>query len=200
MNQPTKEQGIKELVERVAEQLLEITKPPISKLDDSTSFGKELRNYAKQILSHPDLALILKPQHIDWDTELEIVKQSKLLLVIPLANALKEGKMKKEWRLGVKSLPNQKFVAEADEDLRLKGTTGLREGMAQRFYDAVFPGADWNEPNEYEKEPFYNRADEALAYLKSQIEQMANPYSEDTARSMGWNACQNMLLGKLSSS
>ncbi len=36
----------------------------------------------------------------------------------------------------------------------------LREEVAQHLYDAVFPGADWNELSEYEKEPFYDRADQ----------------------------------------
>jgi len=48
----------------------------------------------------------------------------------------------------------------------------IKEELAQRLYDATFPGADWNEPNEYEKEPFYDGANEMLVFLKSQIEQM----------------------------
>lgn len=46
---------------------------------------------AKQILSHPDLALILKPQYVNWETELEKAKQSKLALVYPLAKLIKEN-------------------------------------------------------------------------------------------------------------
>ena len=41
--------------------------------------------------------------------------------------------------------------------------TEIREEIARHIYDAVFPGADWNEPSEYEKEPFYDRADNILS-------------------------------------
>lgn len=50
------------------------------------------RAKAKQILSHPDLALMLNPQYIDWKAEPEKVKLSTLALVFPLAEALKESK------------------------------------------------------------------------------------------------------------
>ena len=36
-----------------------------------------------------------------------------------------------------------------------------------------------------------------ISYLKSQIEQMENPYLEDSTHSSGWNACQNMMIAKL---
>jgi len=38
-----------------------------------------------------------------------------------------------------------------------------RGEIAQHIYDAVFPGADWDEPSEYEKEPFYDRASQLLS-------------------------------------
>ena len=47
---------------------------------------------AKRILSHPDLALMLRPQHIDWEKEIEKVKQSRIALVIPLKEELEKSK------------------------------------------------------------------------------------------------------------
>jgi len=39
----------------------------------------------------------------------------------------------------------------------------VREETAKAFYDAVFPSADWDEPSDYEKQPFYNKADQILS-------------------------------------
>ena len=50
--------------------------------------------------------------------------------------------------------------------------TELREQIAKEFYDAVFPNADWDEPSEYEKEPFYAKADRAISLLESQFEEV----------------------------
>ena len=40
-------------------------------------------------------------------------------------------------------------------------------------------------------------ADRILSIFKRQIEEMKNPYEEDSALASGWNACQNMALRKL---
>ena len=83
---------VEELVEWVADILIKYNQ---SHCPDNSSEQQcaDLKSccsicWTKHILSHKDLALVIKPQYIDWNTDLELAKQSILALVIPLAEAL----------------------------------------------------------------------------------------------------------------
>ena len=48
------------------------------------------------------------------------------------------------------------------------------------------------------KMPHISEAELILSYLKGEIEQIENPYPDDTLQHSGWNACQNQVLRRLS--